>query len=311
MSGSCPTEHQTAATEPPSGSRALRVWQGVARTLSMPERVVRAGAAALGGTLHETAQLVLPRLVRDSRLYEATARNVLRITVELVGGVENETAAEEFEPHAGKLMARKAMGNAVELGSIAAFGFSPLWLLAAAADVTRGSRVYLDAFASELRANNVLSEEANIETVDDLLGALEGASGTTARLVDVPPLEVAALRRSLAELREDASELPGPAEMAAAFRGLRSAAARERRSLLEVSVGVGTAFFNSARHVGRQHLLDPYNEDLAPLRREGFGAYASRVSKPYAEAVARHFDSESDTLTERGIDRLRSARRQP
>jgi len=282
----------------------------LARVASLPERLIRTVAAALGGTIQETAQLVLPRLVRNSRLYEATAKNVLRITVELVGGVESTVADDEFEPHAGKLAARKAVGNVVELGSIAAFGFSPLWLLAAAADVTRGSRVYLDALVEELRANDVIAEQTNIETVDDLLGALEGASGTTARLVDIPPLEIAALKQSLAALRDDASELPTPAEMASAFRGLRAAATRERRSLLEVSVGVGTAFFNSARHVGRQHLLDPYSEDMAPLRNEGFGAYASRVSKPYAEAVARHFGPEADSLTERGIDRINKARRE-
>ena len=271
---------------------------------------MRAAAATLGGSVHETAQLLLPRLVRGSRLYEATAKNMLRIAIELVGGVENETSDEEFEPSPGKLVARKATGNVVELGSIAAFGFSPLWLLAATADVTRGSRVYLDALVAELRTNSVLAETASIETIDDLLGALEGASGTTARLVDVPPLEIEALKRSLTALREDASGLPKPAEMAAIFGGLRAAAARERRGLLEVSVGVGTAFFNSARHVGRQHLLDPYAEDLAPLRAEGFGAYASRVSKPYANAVARHFDPNVDTLTERGLDRLGKARRE-
>lgn len=247
--------------------------------------------------------------MRSSRFYEATAKNVLRITVELVGGVESESAGEEYEPHAGKLAARKAVGNVVELGSIAAFGFSPLWLLAAAADVTRGSRIYLDALVSELKANHVLAETTSVETVDDLLGALEGASGTTARIVDIPPLEIAALKQSLAELRDDASDLPAPAEMAAILSGLRATAARERRSLLEVSVGVGTAFFNSARHVGRQHVLDPYAEDLAPLKEEGFGAYASRVSGPYAAAVARHFADDGETLTERGIERLRSRRR--
>jgi hypothetical protein len=93
--------------------------------------------------------------------------------------------------------------------------------------------------------------------------------------------------------------------MAALFDGLRAEAAREQRSLLEVSTGVGIAFFNSARHVGRQHLLDPYNEDLRPLRDEGFGAYAARVSRPYGQAVARHFDPGRTTLTERGIKRLR------
>ena len=278
---------------------------------SAPERLVRAGAAVLGGAVHETAQLVLPRFVRRSRFYEATAKNVLRITIELVGSVEGAAASDEYEPHAGKLAARKAVGNVVEFGSIAAFGFSPLWILAAVADVTRGSRVYLDALVSEMRSNHVLAESADIDSIDDLLGALEGASGTTARLIDVPPLELDALKQSLTELRRDASDLPTPAELAAVFNGLRATAVRERRSLLEVSTGVGIAFFNSARHVGRQHLLDPYSDDLAPLRKEGFGGYAARVSKPYAEAVARHFGSGTPTLTERGIERLGNARRQP
>jgi hypothetical protein len=72
-----------------------------------------------------------------------------------------------------------------------------------------------------------------------------------------------------------------------------------------VSVGIGLAFFNSARKVGRQHVLDPYTEDLKPVRDEGFAAYARRVSRPYADAVARHFDTEQATLTERGLGRLR------
>ena len=41
-------------------------------------------------------------------------------------------------------------GNVLELGSILAFGFSPLWILAAAADVTHGSRAYLDSLVGEL-----------------------------------------------------------------------------------------------------------------------------------------------------------------
>ncbi len=279
------------------------------RLLSMPERITRAAAAALGGTVHETAQLLLPRFVRTSRLYEATAKNLLRISVELVGAVESAEAVGQFEPSAGKLAVRKTMGNAVELGSIFAFGFSPLWLLAAAADVTRGSRVYLDTLVAELRAAGVLATNTKIDTVDELLATLESASGTSARLIDVPPLELGALKRSLAEFRQDASDLPKQEELASVLEGLRTVAERERRTLLVVSVGVGTAFFNSAKHVGHQHLLDPYSEDLAPIRTEGFGAYAARVSAPYAEAVAKHFDAEPDTWTERGLARVRTPKR--
>ncbi len=274
---------------------------------SLPERVARAVAAALGGTVHETAALALPRLVRRSRLYEATAKNVLRITIELVGGVEGAAPVDEsaVEPDPRKLTVRKTAGNAVELGSIAAFGFSPLWLLAAAADVTRGSRVYLDAFVRELKREGVIAADAALATVDELLATLEGTAGAAARLVDIPPLELEALRTSLGEFRRDPESLPEPDELAAAYDALRATAARERRTLLQVSEGVGLAFFNAARKVGRQHVLDPYTEDLRPLRSEGFGAYAARVSRPYAAAAARHFDPTRETYTEKVIEKLR------
>lgn len=284
--------------------------RATAYVVSIPERLVRAVAAVLGGTIHETAELVLPRLVRKSRFYEATAKNLLRITVELVGGVERDATevAGEHEASPKKLAVRKAGGNVVELGSILAFGFSPLWLLAGAADITRGTRVYLDTLVSELKAAGVLAQGAEFASVDDLLAALEGASGTTARLIDVPPLEIEGLKRSLSNLRDDAKILPTPPELAAVYQALLAEADREQRSLLEVSVGMGLAFFNSARKVGRQHVLDPYTEDLQPVRDEGFATYARRVGRPYAQAVARHFRPGSETLTERGLDRLGSGR---
>ena len=215
---------------------------------SIPERLVRAVAAALGGTIHETAELVLPRLVRKSRFYEATAKNLLRIAVELVGGVarDAEDVSGEVESSPRRLAVRKTGGNVLELGSILAFGFSPLWLLAGAADITHGTRVYLDALVTELKAAGVLASDAELSSVDDLLAALEGASGTTARLIDIPPLEVEGLRRSLADLRDDAKSLPTPPELAAVYQGLLAEADREQRSLLEVSLGMGIAFFNSA-----------------------------------------------------------------
>lgn len=278
--------------------------------LSLPERAVRTAAAALGGSIHETFELALPRLVRRSRLYEATAKNLLRVTIELVGGVEPAGAAsDELEPDPRRLAVRKSAGNALELGSILAFGFSPLWILAAAADVSHGSRTYLDTLVRELVAEGVLAESVDIGSVDELLVTLEGAAGTGARLIDIPPLELHALRRSFDDLRRDAASLPSQDDLAAVFRALRATARKERASILDVSLGVGIAFFNSARHVGRQHVLDPYAEDLRPVRSEGLGAYARRVSRPYADAVARHFDPGRATLTERGLARIDDAGR--
>ena len=272
---------------------------------SLPERLIRSLAAAVGGAVHETASLSLPRFVRRSRLYEATAKNMLRIMVELVGGVDGAPTVEESAPPAGRLATRKTAGNVVELGSIAAVGFSPLWLLAGASDVLHGSRLYLDALVTELKAAGVLAADAKVGGVDDLLAALEGTSGSAARLIDVPPLALAELRRSLAELRADATSLPTIGDLVRTFAGLRLEAERERRPLLEVSSGMGLAFVLAARNMGRDHVAVPYREDWAPLRDEGFAAYARRVAEPYRRALAAHADPEQDTLTERGLARLR------
>jgi hypothetical protein len=162
------------------------------RLVTLPERFVRSTAAILGGAVHETAQVVLPRFVRQSRVYEATAKNVLRITIELVGGV---AASEKTDaPSAGQIAVRKGAGNVVEFGSIAAFGFSPLWLLAAASDLARGSRVYLTALVGELKDNGVLAHDTEIASVDQLLGVLERGAGKSAALIDVPPMELRELR---------------------------------------------------------------------------------------------------------------------
>jgi hypothetical protein len=199
---------------------------------------------------------------------------------------------------------RKGAGNVVELGSIAAFGFSPLWLLAGASDVMRGSRAYLASLTEELKRAGVIDESVEVASVDELLGVLERGTGGTARLIDVPPLELAELRRSLSELRDEADSLPSPDELAALFEGLRRTAAAEDRSLLEVSSGVGLAFLFSARNLSRDHLIVPYREDWRPVRREGFAAYARRVSAPYARAVSEHFDPERPTWTEKLVGRI-------
>src|SRR5918999_164891 len=284
--------------------KARRRWRFYA---SVPERGARAGAAGLGGALHETFELALPRFVRRSRFYDATAKNLLRVAIELVGGVQRPPAGEP-EPSAREIAKRKGAGNIVELGSIAAFGFSPLWLLAAASDLTRGSRVYLTALTQELKAAGVIAEDVDAGSVDELLGVLERTSGGSARLIDIPPLELRELRASLAELRSHADSLPSTDELAALFAALRRTAAAENRSLVEVSSGVGLAFLTSAQKVSGVHIVAPYREDWQPVRDEGFAAYAGRVGRPYRRAISRHFDADDPSRTERLLERFEAWR---
>ena len=67
------------------------------------------------------------------------------------------------------------------------------------------------------------------------------------------------------------------------------------------------AFVTSARTISDRHVKVPYREDWEPLHDEGFAAYARRVSRPYGEAAASHFDPERRSYTERVLNRIPAA----
>ena len=132
--------------------------------------------------------------------------------------------------------------------------------------------MYLNVLVGELKEAGVLAPETEAGTVDDLLRAFEGGTGTTARLIDIPPLELEAARSTLAELRSHAEALPSAEELAAVYEALRRTAERERRPLLEVSAGIGFAFLTSAKSVGR-------TTSSSHTPRTG-GRCATRASRP-------------------------------
>src|SRR3712207_5427254 len=176
---------------------------------SLTERTARAGAALTGGLVYETTEVMLPLAVRRSKLYQAIVGRLLRITIELVGGVEGVYPTEEMPVR--ELLVRKTAGNVVELSSFLAVGWSPVWLLAGASDLVGGTKVYLRTLVRELRDAGVLAADANVGSFEELLTTLEGTSGVLADTVDVPPLNVPSLRASWQELRRQAADLPDAA----------------------------------------------------------------------------------------------------
>ena len=271
---------------------------------SLPERAVRAAAAGVGGLVYETSEVVLPAFVRRSKLYQATVARLLRLTVELVGGVLGVFGREPMPVR--ELAVRKLAGNAVELAGFLAFGWSPVWLLAAAADVTNGTRLYLRELVDELKRADLLPADADIGSAEQLLNVLERTSGKAADAIDVPPLNVPELRQSLHELRQHADELPSSESLGALFADLRAVAQRENRSLLSVSSAVASGAVQAGSRLGEAHVFEYYRTALGAIRDEGFPAYLRRVSVPYRNAAARHLDPGHSTFTERWLKRRRA-----
>jgi hypothetical protein len=271
--------------------------------LSLPERIVRSAAAGLGGLLYEATQVLLPGWLRRSRLYRSIVAGTLRIAIELVGGASNVLPPDEVT--AQELAVRKAAGTGIEMAGLMFLGWSPLWLFAATADLTGGTRTYLHVLVSELRRDGLLPEDADIASVDELLDTLEDTSGLVAESLDVPPLNVDDLRASWQDLRQHATELPDAAHLVDLYAELQQVAQQEGRSLRSLSSVIAAGALRAGVRTGQTHIFDYYQDALNTIAREGLAVYARRVLRPYLAVVLDHFDPNRQTHTERMLQRLR------
>jgi hypothetical protein len=218
--------------------------------------------------------------------------------VEYVGGVEGRFPSEMWAP---ELIKRKVAGNVVEAGCVFTVGFSPLWFLAAASDVTNGTRVYLDAFVKELKRAGVLPESTEVSTVSDLLTVMDGASSQAADAIDIPPAAIADMRDAVDLLRENAELIPGPQPLANVFTQLSEAATEQKHSLLAVSTLVAAGAVGTGVQLGSTHIFSFYADALKDIRNEGVSQYLAHISQPYVEAATRHLSPNSPALTPRLI----------
>jgi hypothetical protein len=270
--------------------------------VSLPERLVRTTAAGGGGLLLEATDHILPPPVRDAKIYQCLIARPMRITVEAVGGVSGRFPMQNISGQ--ELIQRKVAGNFVEAFSVFTVGFSPLWFLAAASDVTGGARVYLDAFVRELKKAGVLPDDTDVSSVDDLLVALDRAVGQAADTIDIPPTALSDMRHSVELLRENAELLPGPQRLAELFSQLNLAAREQRRSPLAVSTLVAAGALQAGIQLGSAHILSFYAEALSAIRAEGVSQYLERISQPYVDAATGHLKRGRRTHTGRMVRRV-------
>ncbi|NDJ54984.1 MAG: hypothetical protein GYB68_18075 [Chloroflexi bacterium] len=270
--------------------------------VSLPERLARAAAAGLGGLAHRVAEFVVPDWARDSRFYQATFERLLRIIVELVGGVQDVFPADDLPVE--ELAVRKAAGNAMEVLSFFAMGWSPVWLLAAAADISGGTRHYLQTLVTDLKTEGVLPQDATVDSVDDLLETLERFSGQGADLVDMPPTSVDQLRESFNQLQDNAEYLPKMETLSSMYEELNTIALQEGKSVFVTSSLIALGAVKTGMELGSTHLFEYYLNNLDDIRREGILEYLRRSLHPYARMVRQHLNPRYETLTQRFLGGL-------
>jgi len=282
-------------------------------TVTLPERALRSTVGLTAGAARETAQFLVPQAFQSSKTYEVIVKNSLRFLCEDVGGV----AKQADDVVLGKdFVARKAVGNFVDLAGWATLAVSPVWMMAIVSDVAYGSKTYLKELAEELRQKGLIDETSTINNVDDLLASVKDATGQTASLVDTPPLSVAQLKETLAETRKslgaiDVRKVLPEAELKRYWDEMREISRRENVSLVGVSgaltmhalgkVGAVTrGSLAGARVAGglfNRVVIGHYADALKDVRERGFYQSVRESSAPYVEAVWNNFHVDRSTWT--------------
>ena len=305
--------------------RELGKHRGIRYAASLPERVVRSTSALAAGAVREVAAVALPVGLRRGRLYRNLVGVTLQFLIEDVGGVQGATPSEQKLGE--DFLLRRAAGNGIELMGVIAFHASPVWVLAALADVAGFGRQLIPEISAALQKEGLLAPGETFGTMDQLLQGLERTSAQLADTVNTPPLDVAGLRQEWSKFVAEARQLPAPQLPSAdavtgVWQELRTAADKEQRSVFDVSSLLALSAVSElperARVLSKTAaivlhrsgaalagpLLEHYRRSLKELRDVGFVRYGVRQLTPYTQAALGAFAPERETLTGKLLDRL-------
>jgi hypothetical protein len=298
--------------------------------LSLPERFIRSAVGVGAGVIREVGDLALPAGVRSTQLYRNLVDTTLRYLIEQVGGVEGVYSADDSVE--ASFIARRTAGNAIEALGIVAFRASPVWVLAALADVCGAGRQMIPEITDALKREGLLEQDAEFHTVDELLDGLERTSSRLASTINAPPLDVAGLRAEWDAIRNEArslqpARLPTRESVTGVWRQLAEESQRQNRAVFETSsvlalsavagVPERVRWLSASTRVGATRagqvvgaaLLDHYRQTLGEIREAGYAAYAARQLRPYVRAAVGQFSPRRATLTERLMEKVAQRRR--
>jgi len=308
--------HVNAGTSDPG---YVRVRDYLLYTLSLPERALRSASGVVSGALRESASLLVPQAFQNSKTYGVLVRQMLDFLAEDVGGVQR-AETRQGPPPVDQFVARKVVGNFVDMAGWATLHLSPVLLLAVVSDVVYGSQAYLKELADDLKRQGVIDPDSTIDHVEDLLDAVSRAAGTVSTAVDTPPLSVEGLRQTIDQTRAavnsmDPTKVLPQAEVQRLWDDIHQIAASQGMNPLGISAAMTLYCLDKIGSLGRgalstvkaagtlvdRHVLDHYRTALSEIRDRGVYASLAKTSRPYVDAVWRNFAADKTTITEEAL----------
>jgi hypothetical protein len=294
--------------------------------VSLPERVLRSVSALSAGLVREIGEVILPGRIRRTKLYQTMVETTLRFLIEQVGQVPGVYPGEG--QLAENFLLKRTLGDGLDLAGIVAFHASPVWVLAALADISGAGRQLMDEIAASLKDEGLLDRNVSFENLDQVLDGLERTAGQLASSLRFPPIDTASLRKEWIALKEAVNtipprSLPPPELVREQWNELKETAVAQQRSVFELSSLIAlstvrrvperlmwlsdcarTATLGAGRFFA-EGLLDHYQTTLREIQQVGYVAYWAREFRPYLRAAAQQFSSSHTSLTERLLQRRR------
>jgi len=288
---------------------------------------VRSLGALSGGLLREIGNVVVPASLRRTTLYRTMVDVTLRFLIEEVGQVEGVYPTQGHL--AENFLVQRTASHGIELLGILTFHASPVWILAALADATGAGNKLIREISQALVEEGLLEKDARFDTMEQMLDGLEATSSHLAQTLNLPPVDIASLRREWEALREEVKSIPPkkvptPERLESVWEEMRRTAKEQGRpvfvvsSLMAVSalshvpanmLWLSRAAHSAARRTGKVlggAILDHYMQTLHEISEAGFLAYWTREFRPYLRAAASQFAPHHETLTERLLHKVRN-----
>lgn len=280
----------------------------LAYVLSLPERLVR----FVGGLLGQVGLIItrlLPRPIRDGKFYRLAVERQLRMLTDELGRANLFPAAVKLD---GELATRMAVGGAADNLMMIGLHASPLWILLAATDVSKGAASFLKEVGQELQDAGVMKPGSRIDSLSDVLDGMSNLSNHLADTVDAPPFSPDAMKATLSGVRDELHRVGGGAlaqvpDVDALASEVRSLAKTSDHSLLETmgAVGVGTmrgagnllagglvgtrATLGFVRRVVWNDVFGDYFRTVKRMKRRGFYGSVRQVLRPQTRSIRAVF----------------------
>jgi len=296
------------------------VADGALYTLTLPERGVRIFTGVFGGIIKETAELVMPGMIKHTNTYNLFVGNLLRFAVENIGGVEGAYADDSGM--GDDYAVRKTVGNIIEGIGLATIHVSPLWIFAFLSDGVSGGKAYLARLHAELRERGLVDEDTDPGSLHSILEGLERSSASFAKNLDAPPLsrkEIMENLRDMADSIKDVGNRTGHAagksvdDVGTMMSDFMETANAEGQSLLGLSGVMALQATERAKRTTAKAMAVPkvagdivyenifcyYRDTLSDIHQQGYSAVAAATIAPYGSALKKNLQRDNITLTEK------------